>query len=628
MSTKQTYKFETEVKQLLKLVIHSLYSNRDIFLRELISNASDAIEKLRYESIKQPALNEGDSDYCISVDFDADKQTITITDNGIGMSESEIIENLGTIANSGTKKFLEQLTGDNAKDSQLIGQFGVGFYSAFVVADKVTVNSRKAGLAADKAVSWQSTADGEYTLEQITKAKRGTEIVLHIKDDEKEVLDRFYLKNLVSKYSDYISAPIKMLKVEHSEDGKETVSTEWETINSAKALWMRPKADVTDEEYKSFYKHISHDYADPSIWSHNRVEGNLEYTSLLYIPEHKPFDLWDRDRKHGLQLYVQRVFIMENSDLLPSYLRFVKGLIDSSDLPLNVSREILQHNKVIDKIKKATTKKVLDMLSKLAESDVEKYQKFWVEFGQVIKEGLAEDTDNKDKIASLLRFASTHQDTATQDVSLNEYIARMKDEQKYIYYITAESFNAAKHNPQLEVFRKKGIEVLLMSDRVDEWMVTYLSEFEGKTLKSVVKGDLGLDAFDNDEDKKAFEEKEKSLEKMIAQMKEALKDQVEDVRISKRLTDSPSCVVVNDYGMSLHMQKLMQEAGQAFMPGMGMKPILEINPEHRIVERLNVETDDERFADISTLLLDQALLTEGAKLEDPVRFVKLMNKYI
>lgn len=628
MSTKQTYKFETEVKQLLKLVIHSLYSNRDIFLRELISNASDAIEKLRYESIKQPALNESDSDYSISVDFDADKQTITITDNGIGMSESEIIENLGTIANSGTKKFLEQLTGDKAKDSQLIGQFGVGFYSAFVVADKVTVNSRKAGLAADKAVSWQSTADGEYTLEQITKAKRGTEIILHIKDDEKEVLDRFYLRNLISKYSDYISAPIKMLKVEHSEDGKETVTTEWETINSAKALWMRPKADVSDEEYKSFYKHISHDYADPSIWSHNRVEGNLEYTSLLYIPEHKPFDLWDRDRKHGLQLYVQRVFIMENSELLPSYLRFVKGLIDSSDLPLNVSREILQHNKVIDKIKKATTKKVLDMLSKLAESDVEKYQKFWVEFGQVIKEGLAEDADNKDKIASLLRFASTHQDTATQDVSLNEYIARMKDEQKYIYYITAESFNAAKHNPQLEVFRKKGIEVLLLSDRVDEWMVTYLSEFEGKTLKSVVKGDLGLDAFDNDEDKKAFEEKEKSLEKVIKQMKEALKDQVEDVRISKRLTDSPSCVVVNDYGMSLHMQKLMQEAGQAFMPGMGMKPILEVNPEHRIVERLNTETDDERFADISALLLDQALLTEGAKLEDPVRFVKLMNKYI
>ncbi|MBK2126356.1 molecular chaperone HtpG [Fangia hongkongensis] len=628
MSDKQEFGFQTEVKQLLHLVIHSLYSNKEIFLRELISNASDASEKLRFEALSNANVFEDDADLHVRVSFDKEAKTISIADNGIGMTKEEAIEHLGTIAKSGTKRFLDSLTGDQSKDSQLIGQFGVGFYSAYIVADKVTVNSRKAGQNANEAVRWESKADGSFTVETITKEKRGTEIVLHLKDSEEALLDAWKLKEIITKYSDHISLPIQMIKVDVDKDGKETVTDEWETINKAKALWTRSKSDISEEDYKEFYKHISHDFSDPLTWSHNKVEGNLEYTSLLYLPERAPFDLWDRERKSGLQLYVQRVFIMENENLLPSYLRFVKGVIDTNDLPLNISREILQHNRVVEKIKKATTKKVLDMIAKMAQNEPEKYDTFWKAFGQVIKEAPSEDQENKEKVAKLLRFASTHQNTANQEVSLEEYVARMKEGQKHIYFVTAESFNAAKNNPQLEIFRKKDIEVLLMYDRVDEWMTSHLSEFDGKTLKSIAKGDLDLGELDSDEDKKEQEKVEKDFESIIKQMKEVLKEKVEDVRISKRLTDSPSCIVVNDYGMSMHLQKMMADAGQMMMPGMGGKPVLEVNPEHRFVEHLKEEQDDEKFADWSNILLQQALLTEGAQLDDPAEFVKLTNKYL
>lgn len=634
---KQTFGFQTEVKQLLHLVIHSLYSNKEIFLRELISNASDAAEKLRFEALDKPNLLKDGSELAIKIDFDKDAKTITISDNGVGMTREEVIGNLGTIAKSGTKEFFEHLTGDKSKDSQLIGQFGVGFYSAYIVADKVTVNTRCAGADATDGVRWESTGDGEFTIEPITKAQRGTEIILHIKDDEIEFLDEYKLKGLITKYSDHIALPIQMLQEvtpESDEDKKDDedkaeVKKEWETVNKAKALWLRPKSEITDEEYKEFYKHISHDFSDPLAWSHNKVEGNQEYSSLFFIPERAPFDLWDRERKSGLQLFVQRIFIMENADLLPSYLRFVKGVIDSNDLPLNVSRELLQHNRVLEKIKKATVKKVLDLLAKMAKNDPAKYEQFWSAFGQVIKEGPVEDSDNKDKIAKLLRFASTHSDTSKQEVSFEEYIARMKEEQKYIYYVTAETFAAAKNNPQLEIFRKKGIEVLLLSDRVDEWLTSNFTEFDGKTLKSIAKGDLDLGDMDSEEEKKAVEKTEKDFESVITQIKEALKDKIEDVKISKRLTDSPSCIVTNDYGMSMHMQKLMAEAGQMNMMGMGGgKPILEINPSHDLVKHLQEEQDDARFADWSELLFQQAMLAEGAQLEDPASFVKLMNKYL
>lgn len=628
MTDQQTYTFQTEVKQLLNLVINSLYSNKEVFLRELISNSSDAIEKLRFAGMDQPELLKDAGESHVQIDVDDEAKTVTVRDNGIGMNHDEVIENLGTIANSGTKKFLESLTGDQNKDSALIGQFGVGFYSAFIVADDVTVDTRKAGDKPENGVRWTSSADGQYTVETISKQTPGTEIILHLREGEEEFLQRQRLRSIVKKYSDCLSTPIEMKKVEQDDQGNETVTDEWEVINSAKALWTRAKEEITDEEYKEFYKQLSHDFGEPLTWSHNKVEGNLEYTSLLYIPENKPFDLWDRDRKSGLQLYVQRVFIMENEDLLPPYLRFVKGLIDSNDLPLNVSRELLQNNRVIHKLKKATTKKVLSMLSGLASNHAEDYQKLWNNFGTVLKEGLAEDHDNQAKIAKLARFASTHEDTNVQNVSLDDYIARMKEGQETIYYITAESFNAAKNNPQLEAFRAKGIEVLLLSDRVDEWVMSHFTEYEGKTLKSVLKGDVDLSQFETEEDKKAHEAQEKEYEKIIEQMKEALKDQVEDVRLSKRLTDSPSCVVVNDYGMTLHMQKLMEEAGQ-MMPGLGgMKPILEINGQHPVIQRLKEEVDDTRFNELSEVLYQQALLTEGAKIDDPARFVKLVNKYI
>lgn len=627
MSEKK-YTFETEVDKLLHLVIHSLYSNREIFLRELVSNSSDAIEKLRYESISNAALNEDDTDYAIRIDFDKNAKTITVSDNGIGMTEEEVIENLGTIAKSGTKKFLESLTGDKSKDNDLIGQFGVGFYSSFIVADKVTVRTRKAGQDKSQATKWVSDAQNGFTVETITKEKRGTEIILHIKKEHLDLLEYYVLKGLVNKYSDCINTPIQMKKVEHDKDGKETIKDEYETINNTKAIWLRSKDEVTDEEYQEFYKYISHDFSDALMWIHNKVEGNLEYNSLLYIPQNKPFDFWNRDKDYGLSLYVRRVFIMENKELLPPYLRFVKGVIDSADLPLNVSREILQHNKVIDKIKKAITTKILSELKKLASKDTEKYQKFWDSFGQVLKEGVSDDYSNKEKIAGLLRFATTESGDAKQTVSLADYISRMKEGQDTIYYITSDSYKAAANNPQLEAFKKKGIEVILMTDRIDEWMMSTLTEFDGKHMKSIIKGDIDLDKFETPENKEKFEKESKDFEKVLKEIKEVLKDKVEDVRLSKRLTDSPSCVVVNDYGMSLHMQKMMEEAGQGFMPGMGMKPILELNAEHNLVQKLKNEADTEVFADLSELLLLQAMFVEGAKIEDPMAFVKLVNKYI
>ncbi|AXA33104.1 molecular chaperone HtpG [Francisella adeliensis] len=626
--SKKNYTFETEVDKLLHLVIHSLYSNRDIFLRELVSNGSDAIEKLRYESIANADLNEGDADYAIKVDFDKDAKTITVSDNGIGMTEEEVIENLGTIAKSGTKKFLENLTGDKNKDSDLIGQFGVGFYSSFIVADKVTVRTRKAGQAKDQATKWVSSAEKDFTIETISKEQRGTEITLHLKKESEDLLDHNALKGLVNKYSDCINTPVEMKKVETDDKGEQTITDEYEVVNNTKAIWLRSKEEISDDEYNEFYKYISHDFNNALTWSHNKVEGNLEYNSLLFIPENKPFDFWNRDKDYGLSLYVRRVFIMENKELLPPYLRFVKGVVDSADLPLNVSREILQHNKVIDKIRKATTSKVLSELTKLAKKDNDKYQKFWDNFGQVLKEGVSEDSGNKEKIAGLLRFTTTESTDAKQTVSLADYISRMKEEQDTIYYITADSYKAALNNPQLEVFKKKGIEVILMTDRVDEWMMSSLSEFDGKHMKSIIKGDIDLDKFETEETKEKFEKETKDFEKILADIKESLKDKVEDVRLSKRLTDSPSCVVVNDYGMSLNMQKMMEEAGQNFMPGMGMKPILELNAEHHLVQKLKDEADTEVFGDLSELLLMQAMFVEGAKIEDPMSFVKLVNKYI
>ncbi|TNF69977.1 MAG: molecular chaperone HtpG [Gammaproteobacteria bacterium] len=623
---KETFGFQTEVKQLLHLVIHSLYSNKEIFLRELISNASDASEKLRFEAIAKPELMEDNSELTIQVDFDKENKTVTVRDNGIGMSREEAIENLGTIAKSGTKQFLEALSGDKAKDSQLIGQFGVGFYAAFIVADEVTVNTRRAGLSSDEGIRWQSKGDGEFSLETITKATRGTEVILHLKDEEAEFLDNWRLRSIITKYSDHIAFPIQMKKREHDDKGNETVLDEWETVNKAKALWQRSKNEISDEEYKEFYKHISHDFADPLTWTHNKVEGNQEYTTLLYLPEKAPFDLWERDRKSGIHLYVQRVFIMESTELMPQYLRFVKGVIDSSDLPLNISREILQHNRILDKIKKASVKKVLDMLAKMAKNDLEQYEKFYAAFGQVLKEGVIEDQDNKEKIADLLRFASTHNGTDAQDISLKEYIARMKPEQKDIYYVTGESYTAAKNNPQLEIFNKKGIEVLLLSDRVDEWLASHLTEFDGKALKSIAKGDLDLGELDNEDDKKEQEKAKEDFESVIKQMKEVLGEKIEEVRISKRLTDSPSCLVIGDHGMSLHLQKVMAEAGQ---PGFGMsKPILEINPSHDLVKHLKEEQDEAVFADWTNLLHQQAVLSEGGQLEDPAGFVHLVNKHL
>ncbi|CAI1757330.1 High temperature protein G [Serratia quinivorans] len=619
MKGQETRGFQSEVKQLLHLMIHSLYSNKEIFLRELISNASDAADKLRFRALSAPELYEGDGELRVRLSFDKDQRTLTIADNGIGMSREEVIENLGTIAKSGTKAFLESIGSDQAKDSQLIGQFGVGFYSAFIVADKVTVRTRAAGAAADQGVFWESVGEGDYTIADVSKEDRGTEITLHLREGEDEYLDAWRLRSVIGKYSDHIALPVE-IETKNEEDGTVT----WEKINKAQALWTRSKADVTDEEYKEFYKHIAHDFTDPLSWSHNRVEGKQEYTSLLYIPAQAPWDMWNRDHKHGLKLYVQRVFIMDEAEqFMPNYLRFVRGLIDSNDLPLNVSREILQDSRVTQNLRGALTKRVLQMLEKLAKDDAEGYQKFWQQFGLVLKEGPAEDANNKETIAKLLRFASTQSDSSAQTVSLEEYVGRMAEGQEKIYYITADSYAAAKSSPHLELFRKKGIEVLLLSDRIDEWMMSYLTEFDGKPFQSVSKADDALDKLaDETEEQKAAE---KQLEPFVDRVKTLLGDRVKDVRLTHRLTDTPAIVITDADEMSTQMAKLFAAAGQE---APAVKYIFELNPEHALVKRASDVGDNEQFAEWIDLLLDQALLAERGTLEDPNQFIRRMNKLL
>lgn len=618
---KENLQFQTEVNQLLHLMIHSLYSNKEIFLRELISNAADACDKLRFEAIGNDSLYENEGDLRVEVEFDSEAHTVTLRDNGIGMSRDEVVSNIGTIARSGTKDFLQKLTGDQKKDAHLIGQFGVGFYSAFIVADKVTLTTRRAGTAKDQAVQWESDAQSGYSLETVTKETRGTEIVLHLKAEEHELANDWRLRSIIRKYSDHIPLPVKMLKAAE-EEGK--VSTEWEVINKANALWRRSKNEIKDEEYQEFYKHISHDWEEALTWSHNRVEGNLEYTSLLYLPSRAPFDLYEQKQQQGIKLYVQRVFIMDDAEhLMPRYLRFVRGVIDSSDLPLNVSREILQSNKIIDSMKSGSVKKVLGLLETMAKDEPENYQKFWKEFGRVLKEGPGEDFSNREQVAKLLRFASTQTDSTDQIVSLEDYISRMKEGQDKIYYITADSHTAAKNSPHLEVFRKKGIEVLLLSDRVDEWLTNSLHEFEGKSLQSVAKGALDLSKLDSEEDKEEQKKVEEQSKNLITQIKEALNEKVEDVRVSHRLTSSPSCIVLNEHDMALYMQHLLKQAGHE-MPS--TKPVLEVNPSHPLLARMEAETDDERFSEWASVLLDQAILAEGGQLEDPAGFVHRLNK--
>ena len=619
-AAKENLQFQTEVNQLLHLMIHSLYSNKEIFLRELISNAADACDKLRFEAVGNDSLYENDSELRIEVEFDADAKTVTIRDNGIGMNRDEVVSNIGTIARSGTKEFLQKLSGDQQKDAHLIGQFGVGFYSAFIVADKVTLTTRRAAASKDQAVRWESDAQSGYSLETVTKESRGTEIVLHLKEEEKDLANSWRLRSIITKYSDHIPFPVKMRKT--NDEDKETA--EWEAVNKANALWRRSKSEITDAEYQEFYRYVSHDWQDALAWSHNKVEGKLEYTSLLYIPAKAPFDLFDRDQKHGLKLYVQRVFIMDEAEhLMPRYLRFVRGVIDSNDLPLNVSREILQSNKTIESMKSGSVKKVLGLLETMAQDEPEKYQNFWKEFGRVIKEGPGEDYANREQIAKLMRFASTHTDSADQTVSLADYIGRMKEGQEKIYFISADSHTAAKNSPHLEVFRKKGIEVLLLSDRVDEWLTGNLHEFEGKQLQSVAKGALDLSKLESEEDKAEQKKVEEQSQSLINHVKEVLKDKVEDVRVSHRLTTSPSCIVLNEHDMALYMQNLMKQAGHD-MPH--TKPVLEINPTHPLLGRMEKETDDDRFAEWSSILLDQAILAEGGQLEDPAGFVNRLNR--
>jgi molecular chaperone HtpG len=624
---KETLGFQTEVKQLLHLMIHSLYSNKEIFLRELISNASDAEDKLRFAALKDDKLFEGESDLNIKLDYDKEAGTITLTDNGIGMTRDDVVANLGTIARSGTAEFLKQLSGDEKKDSKLIGQFGVGFYSAFIVSDKVDVFTRRAGAPAEEGVHWESKGDGEFTIEPVKLDQRGTRIVLHLKPDAKEFADGWRLRNLVKKYSDHISFPV-LMKPESEEDDKEKKEDkpEYETVNDATALWTLPRTEIKDEEYKEFYKHIAHDFEDPLTWSHNKVEGKLDYTSLLYIPKRAPFDLYNREAPRGLKLYVQRVFIMDDAEqFLPLYLRFVKGVIDSNDLSLNVSREILQNDSTVENIRSALTKRVLDMLGKLAKKSPEDYQGFWNEFGTVIKEGPAEDFSNKEKIAGLLRFASTHTGESTQKVSLDEYIGRMKEGQKKIYYITADTHTAASSSPHLEVFRKKGVEVLIMSDRIDEWMMGYLNEYDGKQFQDVARGDLDLGEVETEEDKKHQEEAAKEHKDLLERIKTALDDRVQDVRVTNRLTDSPACLVVGEFDMGAQMKKIMEAAGQKVPDS---KPIFEINVDHPLVQRLEAEQGEERFKELSAVLLDQATLASGEQLQDPGAYVTRLNRLL
>jgi len=617
----ETRGFETEVNQLLDLMIHSLYSNKDIFLRELVSNASDACDRLRFAAVSDAGLYEDDIELRIRVSYDKDARTITVSDNGIGMTREEVIENIGTIAKSGTRAFLDSMTGDEKNDARLIGQFGVGFYSSFIVADEVRLRTRKAGAPADQGVEWVSKGKGEYQISPIEKADRGTEVTLKLRKTEDELLNDLKLRSIITSYSDHIDFPVVMDRsVEPEEEGGET-RVEEETVNQAAALWIRPRSEISDDEYREFYKHVAHDFEDPLDWNHSRVEGTNEYTALFYIPSRAPFDLYDRETRHGIKLYVQRVFIMEDTEkLMPRYLRFVRGLIDSKDLPLNVSREILQGSKIIDSIRSGSVKKVLGMLEKMAKNDPEKYQKFWNEFGRVLKEGPAEDFANREKIGKLLRFASTHNESAEQNVSLDDYLGRMQEGQDKIYYIAADSYSAAKNSPHLEIFRKKGIEVLLLSDRVDEWLTAHLMEYEGKKLQSVAKGELDLG--DDEESEKELEKKSREAEKLIERMKKALEDKAEDVRVTNRLTDSPACIVLNEQDMAMHMQRILREAGHE-LPG--TKPILEINPDHPIVKKLRAEKSKKKFADWSSILFDQALLAEGGQLDDPAGFVAKLN---
>lgn len=617
---KETLKFESEVSQILHLMIHSLYSNKEIFLRELISNASDACDKLRFESLSNAGLLGEDTQLKIQVEFDKDNKTLTINDNGIGMTRDEVIENIGTIAKSGTKEFLQSLSGDQAKDANLIGQFGVGFYSAFIVAKKVELKTRSARVGAGQGVHWQSEGTGEYDLQLIDLPARGTQVILHLKDEENELLSGWRLRSIITRYSDHVPLPIEMLK----EDDKGKLTEEWEVVNKASSLWTRARSNISEEEYKAFYKHVSHDFQDPLAWAHNRVEGKNEYTSLLYIPAKAPFDLYEPNQTHGLKLYVQRVFIMEDADkLLPRYLRFTRGIIDSSDLPLNVSREILQSNKVIDAIRSGSVKKILGLLENLASHEPDKYQTFWQEFGKVIKEGPGEDFANKEQIAGLLRFASTKQDDQAQTVALKDYVERMQPGQESIYYITADNFNAARHSPHLEIFRKKGIEVLLMYDRVDEWLMGSLNEFAGKSFVSVAKGELNLDKLSDKDEQEQRKKVEQEAADMVKLIKEKLADKVEDVRVSHRLTTSPACIVLNQHDMALYMQHLLKQAGQQ-MPS--TRPVLEINPTHPILIKMNNETDLDQVEAWCLLLFEQAILAEGGQLENPADFVARLNK--
>ncbi|WP_210416980.1 molecular chaperone HtpG [Brenneria corticis] len=625
MKGQETRGFQSEVKQLLHLMIHSLYSNKEIFLRELISNASDAADKLRFRALSSPELYEGDGELRVRVSTDKEKRTLTISDNGIGMSRDEVIDNLGTIAKSGTKSFLESLGSDQVKDSQLIGQFGVGFYSAFIVADKVTVRTRAAGAAVDQGVFWESAGEGDYTIADITKEDRGTEITLHLREGEDEFLDDWRVRSIISKYSDHIALPVEIESRQESEEEGGEATVTWEKINKAQALWTRSKSEISDEEYTEFYKHIAHDFTDPLIWSHNRVEGKQEYTSLLYIPAQAPWDMWNRDHKHGLKLYVQRVFIMDDAEqFMPNYLRFVRGLIDSNDLPLNVSREILQDSRVTQNLRSALTKRVLQMLEKLAQDDKEKYQTFWQQFGLVLKEGPAEDGGNREAIAKLLRFATTHTDSSAQTVSLEEYVGRMVEGQEKIYYITADSYAAAKSSPHLELLRKKGIEVLLLSDRIDEWMMSYLTEFDGKQFQSVSKADEALDKL-ADEETDAQKEAEKALEPFVERVKTLLGDRVKEVRLTHRLTDTPAIVTTDANEMSTQMAKLFAAAGQQAPE---VKYIFELNPDHALVRRASDVSDDAQFAEWVELLLDQALLAERGTLDDPNQFIRRMNQLL
>ncbi len=625
VSAKETLGFQAEVKQLLNLMVHSLYSNKEIFLRELISNASDACDKLRFEALVDQALWENDPDLKIRASFDRAARTITVWDNGVGMSRDEVVSNIGTIARSGTREFFESLTGDQAKDANLIGQFGVGFYSCFIVADKVTLITRRAGMGPEHGVRWESDGQGEYSLEVVSREGRGTEVILHLREGEDELLSGFRLRSILRKYSDHIAIPILMKKEEWDKDKNEqVVKDEDEQINQASALWSRPKSEVSDEQYQEFYKHIAHDFEAPLAWIHARVEGKQEYTLLLYLPSHAPFDLWDREHRHGVRLYVQRVFIMDDAEqLMPAYLRFVRGVIDSSDLPLNVSREILQESKVVEAIRSGSVKRVLGLLEDLADNDKDKYAKFWKEFGRAFKEGIGEDHANKERIAKLARFASTHTDAEEQAVSLTEYIARMKEGQDKIYYITADSFAAAKNSPHLEIFRKKGVEVLLMYERVDEWVMSNLNEFEGKPLQSVAKGDLDLGKLQDEAEKKEQEKEAGEFKELTDRIAQALGEKVKEVRVTHRLTGSPACLVSDQWGMSMNLERLLKAAGQKAPE---VKPILEINPHHPLVQGLKSEADAARFSDWSYILFDQAMLAEGGQLEDPASFVKRLNE--